>query len=155
MSKTPPFTELNGAFITKLFDIANYFNSYFINKVKSDVRIRNQMLPVSSKLSDSILRKKIMYDKEWSFEFKLTNAADIEKLLLALKSDKPCAVDNLDSRLLQLSAKTVARPLSHIFNLCFDNCFSSAVTAKVIPLPKTPKESFIGRDSRPISYYLS
>jgi hypothetical protein len=32
-NSTPYFIKLNGLFITKPFDVANYFNDYFISKV--------------------------------------------------------------------------------------------------------------------------
>ena len=32
MAKTPSFIEMNGGFITKPSDIANYFNNYFLSE---------------------------------------------------------------------------------------------------------------------------
>ena len=58
MAKTPSFIELNGEFITKPSDIANYFNNYFLSKVNT---LQNQMLPVSGGLSRAIIQNHIMW----------------------------------------------------------------------------------------------
>lgn len=110
--KTPAFIESGEGFITKPQEIADYFNNYFISKVD---KIRNDTLPANSQLSESIIQNDIMKDKECRFEFSVTNVSEIENLLLELKSDKPCGHDNLDSRLLKLSAEIIASPICFIF----------------------------------------
>lgn len=150
MSKTPSFIEQNGEFITKASAIANYFNNYFLSKVNT---LRNQMLPVNSNMSESIIKNHIMLGKDCWFEFKPIKVVDMEKLLHTIKCDKPCGFDNLDGRLLQLSAKLIAKSLCHIFNLCFEECVYPNLwkIAKVTPLSKNCRESFTGPNSRPIS----
>ena len=71
MAKTPSFIELNGEFITKPSDIANYFNNYFLSKVNT---LRNQMLPVSGGLSKAIIQNHIMCGKDCVFDFKPISA---------------------------------------------------------------------------------
>lgn len=145
-TKTSTFIESGNGLIAKLQDIANYFNDYFIGKVDT---IRNQMLPVS----ESLIKQHIMYDKKCKFEFLNVNIEEMEKLLLSLNCDKPCGYDNPDDKLLQLSARIVAKPLCHIFNLCLNEGVYPQMwkIAKVTPLPKHCKQSFTGPNSRPIS----
>ena len=112
MAKTPSFIELNGEFITKPSDIANYFNNYFLSKVNT---LRNQMLPVSGGLSKAIIKNHIMCGKDCVFDFKAISADFMVKILHTIKCDKPCGFDNIDGRLLQLSAKSIAKPVGHIF----------------------------------------
>lgn len=150
MGKAPSFIEVDGVFVTKAVDIANYFNNFFINKVNT---IRNQMLPVSGGLSDSIIKNKIMKDKVCNFKFKRIRVEEVEKLLLSIKSEKPCGVDHLDGRLLRLAVRFIAAPICHIFNLCFENSVYPQLwkIAKVTPLPKNSREPFAGPNSRPVS----
>ena len=150
MAKTPSFIELNGEFITKPSDIANYFNNYFLSKVNT---LRNQMLPVSGGLSKAIIKNHIMCGKDCVFDFKPISADFMVKILQTIKCDKPCGFDNIDGRLLQLSAKSIAKPVGHIFNLCFKECAYPDLwkIAKVTPLSKNSREPFTGSNSRPIS----
>ena len=149
MAKTPSFIELNGEFITKPSDIANYFNNYFLSKVNT---LRNQMLPVSGGLSKAIIQNHIMCGKDCVFDFKPISADFMVKILHTIKCDKPCGFDNIDGRLLQLSAKSIAKPVGHIFNLCFKECAYPDLwkIAKVTPLSKNSREPFTGSNSRPI-----
>ena len=75
------------------------------------------MIPRDGELSDAIIRKYIMHDNQCNFEFRVINADEAKKLLLSLKTDTPSGVDDLDSKLLRLSAEFVAKPLAYIFNL--------------------------------------
>lgn len=80
-----------------------------------------------------------MHDKQCHFEFKFLNADEIKKLLLSLKADKPCGVDDLGGKLLRLSAEFGAKSLAYILNRCFKECVYPQrwKIAKVMPLPKT------------------
>jgi hypothetical protein len=114
MAKTPSFIELNGEFITKPSDIANYFNNYFLSKVNT---LRNQMLPVSGGLSRAIIQNHIMCGKDCEFDFKPISVDYLVKILQTIKCDKPCGVDNIYGRLcgklqrLLLCQKTVGSHL--------------------------------------------
>ena len=123
VNKTSTLIECDGVLITKPKDIANYFGDYFMNKVGT---IRTQMLPGHGKLSDSIIKKEMMWGKECGFRFGVINEEDLEKLLLSIKCDNPCGIDNLDARSLQLSARIGVRPIFHI-SICvlIDVCFLS------------------------------
>lgn len=61
--------------------------------------------------------------------------------------------DNLDSRLLKLSAVHISKPTCHIFNKCLISgvCPKLWKEGKIIPLPKDTKSTFCGPNSRPIS----
>ena len=150
MAKTPSFIEMNGGFITKPSDIANYFNNYFLSKVNT---LRNEMRPVSGGMSKAIIENHIMCGSDCMFKFKMVSVDLVVKLLHTIKCDKPCGSDNVDGRLLQLSAKSIAEPVCHIFNLCFKECQYPDLwkIAKVTPLPKNSREPFTGPNSRPIS----
>ena len=149
-AKVPTFIEVNGVFLTKPVDIANYFNNFFITKIKN---IRDRMSPINSGLSQTIIRNKIMKGKECNFEFKEITIEEMEKLLMSVRSDKPCGVDHLDGRLIGLAANFIKLPLCHIFNLCIGTGVYPQVwkVAKVTPLPKNSRETFAGANSRPVS----
>lgn len=119
MAKTPSFIEVNGEFISKPFDIANYLDNYFLSKVNT---LRNQMLRGSGRLFKDITEQHIMRGKDCVFEFKPISVDFVVKQLNSIKCDKPCGFDNIDGRLLKLSAKSIAKPIGHIFNLCFKEC---------------------------------
>lgn len=150
MVKRLLFIEHNGILITRPYDIANYFNKYFLQKVNS---IRDQLLPGCYRPSIANIRNHIMVNKDCCFEFKTLREVDVEKLLLTIKCDKPCGLDNLDGKLLKLAAKVIAKPLCHIFNLCFKESIYPNLwkMAKVTPLPKNCREPLTGHNSRPIS----
>ena len=111
------------------------------------------MSPVYSRLSESIIKNEIMKGKVCHFEFKRITMVEMEKLLLSIKTNKPCGVDNLDGRLICLATNFIKEPLCHIFNVCIENCVFPQVwkVAKVTPLPKNSRETFAGANSRPVS----
>ena len=144
------FIEIDRSFITKPYEIANYFNNYFINKVD---RLRNDMCTTSNKGSNDRIKKSIMNGRVCMFGFHQVMEENIEKMLLHLSDDKPPGTDNLDCRLLRIAAKYISKPLCHIFNKCLEGgvCPEIWKEAKVIPLPKDKRATFAGPNSRPIS----
>ena len=60
-NSTPSFIESDGFFITKPFDIAIYFNYYFIGKVGKH---RQKMLTRNSEQLYSCIKKQIMKQKQ-------------------------------------------------------------------------------------------
>lgn len=148
-SATPSFIEVEGSFITKPVDVANYFNDYFINKV---CKLRQEMSTVGESLNSHI-QNKIMFGKNCAFEFCNITVEEVKKLLLSIDTEKPPGIDNWDGKLLKTVADHVATPVCHIFNLSlnsniFPECWKEA---KVIPLPKNTCAAFTGSNSRPIS----
>uniref|UniRef100_A0A3B3CXC8 Reverse transcriptase domain-containing protein n=1 Tax=Oryzias melastigma TaxID=30732 RepID=A0A3B3CXC8_ORYME len=144
------FIEVDGAFITKPSEIANYFNDYYKSKVSS---IIDEMPSVNGQLSERIIKKQIMNNKDCQFTFESVRENEIEKLLTNIKCNKPCGIDNMDGRLLKIAAKAIVKPVCHIFNLCTDECLYPDLwkISKVIPLLKHAKEPLTGQNSRPIS----
>ena len=63
---TPSFIESIGLIITKPFDVANYFNDYFIGKVG---KRRQEMPTTNSEQFYSCIKKRIMKEKHCKFEF--------------------------------------------------------------------------------------
>ena len=82
--------------------------------------------------------------KDCVFDFKPISADFMVKILQTIKCDKPCGFDHIDGRLLQLSAKSIAKPVGHIFNLCFKECAYADLwkIAKVTPLSKNSRGPF-------------
>lgn len=115
--------------------------------------IRDQKPFVDGKLSDSIIKDKIMKEKLCSFQFNKMRVEEVEKPLFSVKIDKSCGDDNLDGRLLRLAVKSIQKPICHIFNICFDNCVYPQPwkIAKVSPLTKNNREPYTGPNSRPVS----
>ena len=136
--------------MTKPTQIANYFNDYFVNKVS---KLREKMDCIVDSNSDELIKKFIMKDKLCNFEFNQVNVVQVEMLLRSLTVGGSAGTDNLDSRLLKLSAVYISKPICHIFNRCLISgvCPKLWKEGKIIPLPKDTKLTFCGPNSRPIS----
>lgn len=150
MSKMSSLIEDNGTVITKPFEIANYFNNYYEDKVKV---ILSEMSQFRTGISETIIREKIMFNRNCSFVFQHVENDNILKILKNINCEKPCGIDYMDGKLLKIAAESVVIPLCYIFNLCFENCIypNSWKIAKVIPLAKNTKQPLTGKNSRPIS----
>ena len=146
---TPSFLEINGQFLTKPAEIANHLNTYFIDKVGN---LRKGMPNLSNERSYLLIKNKIMKGKTCLFDFHQVETSEIVKILLSCK-DKPSGTDNLDSKLLKMTAHAISPAVGHIINTCLqENMFPQKwKTAKIIPLPKNAKLSFSAANSRPIS----
>lgn len=149
-SPTPSFIEVEGSFITKPVEIANYFNDYFMNKV---CKLRQEMSSPNDESLYSCIQNKIMHDKNCNFEFCEVTVEEVKKLIMSIHNEKPPGIDNLDGKLLKIVADHIAIPVSHIFNQSLNSNRFPQVwkEAKVIPLPKNPRAAFTGSNSRPIS----
>uniref|UniRef100_A0AAQ5ZG27 Reverse transcriptase domain-containing protein n=1 Tax=Amphiprion ocellaris TaxID=80972 RepID=A0AAQ5ZG27_AMPOC len=65
---------------------------------------------------------------------------------------KPAGMDELDVRLLKLVSDVISIPVFHIIiSLLKCRCPVKWKVAKIVPLPKNGKESFSGKNSRPVS----
>lgn len=60
------FIETDGTFITKPYDIANYFNNYFISKVD---KLRNAMCKTNDNVAYIIIKVDIIREKQGMFVF--------------------------------------------------------------------------------------
>lgn len=63
---TPSFLEVEGKFITKPIEIANYFNNHYIDKID---KLRNTMPNIDNNISYLLIKNKIMNDKNCTFKF--------------------------------------------------------------------------------------
>ena len=141
------FIELDGSFITKATDIANYFNYFFIGKIS---KLRDDM-PATATLTLHIqvhILDQIMKDKICTFEFRVeVSVEEVKKVLLSINNDKPPGSDNLDGTLLRIIADDIATPICHIFNLSLleSVCPQAWREAKVIQLPKNSKPPLLAQ----------
>ncbi|KAK6321486.1 hypothetical protein J4Q44_G00084620 [Coregonus suidteri] len=145
------FVESEGIFIRKPHDITNYFNEYFTGKVE---KLRNAMSPTDGSMSYTLIKDCIMKERQCMFEFHQVEREEVERMLLSLLDDKSPGTDNLDAKLLSVTANQISTPISHLFlNKClmYGVCPEVWKESKVIPLPKDKKSTFTGPNSRPIS----
>lgn len=92
--------------------VAQYFNNFFtckINRLRKDVCFDDVQYV-------SYILDRIMKDKICGFEFSTAEAVKVEELLISVNNEKQSGFDDLDGRLLKISAHLVASPITHIFN---------------------------------------
>ena len=144
------FIQSEGLFITKPYDIANYFNDFFKNKVE---KLRGGQQLSDGSLSNSLIKKEIMKDKNCLFNFNQIDKETVRKLIMLQADSTSSGTDNLDSKILKLVVNSVDTPICHIFNQCLIRGVHPTVwkEAKIIPLPKDKNKTFNGPNSRPIS----
>ena len=133
---TASFIKSDGLFITKPFDVANYFNDHFIGKR------RQEMPTTNSEPSYLCIKKLITKEKHCKFEFCKVSVGEVGKWLLSIDNDKPPGIDNIDGKLLRMVADSIATHICHIFNMSLEEslCLQGWREAKIIPLPKSGKE---------------
>ena len=143
------YIEVDGSFLTKSDQIANYFNDFFLSKVNT---LRTNMKQSSSNISNSIIKDKIMSNKDCCFVMEPISIIKMEALLSKCKVSSP-GIDNLDSKFVILAARYIAAPICHIVNLSIEKGVFPLgwKLAKVIPLSKNQSAPFSGPNSRPIS----
>lgn len=148
---TPSYLEVEGQFMTKPEDIANYLSYFFSDKIQ---KLKNGMEVCNSgqELSSSLIMNKIMKNKSCTFHFDEVQISTVEQHIRTSKN-KQAGIDNLDARLLKPVANALAPPICHIINLSFEKsiCPADWKIAKIIPLPKNNRDTFSGKNSRPIS----
>jgi hypothetical protein len=76
------------------------------------------------------------YEKHCSFAIRKESVERWKKIWLSINNDKPPGSDNLDEKLLRITADDIATPICHIFNLSLleSVCPQAWREAKVIPL---------------------
>ena len=72
-------------------------------------------------------------------QFNFTSVIAIYKDLSSLKSSKSRGSDDLDSKIIKISAPFISESLTYIYNLCIDKCYypQAFKDAKVLPLLKS------------------
>ena len=143
------YIEVDGSFLTKPDQIANYFNDFFYSKVNT---LRTNMIQSSTNISKSIIKDKIMLNKDCCFVMQTISISKMDAILSKCKVSSP-GIDNLDSKFVRLAARYIAAPICHIVNLSIQKgVFPQGwKLAKVIPLSKNQSAPFSGPNSRPIS----
>ena len=137
---------MDGSFLSRPSDIANYLNKYFINKVDE---LNNNMPAVDvNNISNSLIKDNIMKDKQCLLKFDKVCIKTVEDILRSCKN-KPPGIANLDGKLLKLVAEEIAPPICHIINMSFVNglCPLQWKRAKITPLLKNKKLQFSGQSS--------
>lgn len=92
----PAYLEVEGNFLTKPVQIANYFIDYFYDKVNN---LRRNMQQTSNCTSTTLISNLIMKDKKCKFKIEKVTITDVECLLNKCKG-RPPGVDNLDVKFL-------------------------------------------------------
>lgn len=94
-----------------------------------------------------------MKDKTCSFSLGSVDTRMVEEMLSDIKKEKPAGMDNMDGRLLKVSAQHVAGTVTHIINqsIKYGICPKVWKEAKIIPLQKNAKVNLSGANSRPVS----
>ena len=104
--------EENGSIITDFKEICNVFNNYFID--------------ISTKLAASIKNVKtlpleylgnFLPNVTTVFKFKNVTENEVLKMLKSIPNGKATGVDNLQVRILKISAPAIAKSLAYIINL--------------------------------------
>lgn len=97
-------------------------------------------------VSQTIINDSVMKERQCTFEIHHVENEYVEKILLSLSDDRSPGTDNLDSKLLRITAKYISTPICHIFNKCLEYgvCPDIWKEAKVIPLPKDNRSAFTG-----------
>ena len=144
----PSYLEVDGTFLTKPVDIANYFNDYYYYKINS---LRSNMQDTRIHVANTLIGK-FMENKNCKFKLEKVTVNEVECLLNKCK-DRPPGVDNLDVKFISMVANLIAEPVCHIINLSIEKsiCPKAWKIAKIIPLTKNSAAPFSGTNSRPIS----
>ena len=127
----------------KTTDIVNYFNDFFIGKIR---KLRDDMPATNADTTHPSILDQIYERQELYIWIPKVSVEEVKKWLLPINNDKPPGSDNLDGKLL-------SGRYCHIYCICLleSVCPQAGREAKVIPLPKNSKAVFTGSNSRPIS----
>ena len=102
--------EIGSKFVTLAKDMANEFNSFFINigknladKIQSTSTYQNYLFKAKTTSNN--------------FCFETISSGDVFKLLNGLKTNKATGLDNIPARILKLAAPSISDSLAYLFNL--------------------------------------
>ena len=146
---TPTQILSEGQVVTSPAGLSNCMNKFFLNKIK---KLRST---IPGALSDPLSKiKEAMRNRTCSFSIQETSEEDIRKVVSKLKNSAATGVDNIDTKIVKLSAQIIAPALTHIVNLSirtstFPDCWKYA---KVIPLLKsTDSDPLLPKSYRPVA----
>ena len=121
---------VNGFLISDDAEIANQFNRYFTS-VAEDL-VNN--IPTT----ESYFKKYLSEPNVKLIFIKPTTPDKIQNIISSIKPKLSCRIENIPSKVIKYSPKTILKALSHVFNLSLaqGTFISSFKTAKVIPIYK-------------------
>ena len=113
----------------------DHLNDHFIS-------IADKLIPENSTEQNDLDKlSKFCKSKNITSEltFPLMSVVDVYNYLLNLKQSATRGPDDIDNKILKISAPVISETLTYIYNLCIAKCFfpSHLKTAKVIPLFKS------------------
>ena len=137
--------EIGDRLVTTAKDMANEFNSFFINIGKTLA----DKITTRTNFKTYLQKVKTTHQK---FKFSAITSEDVFKLLSGLKTTKATGLDNISASLLKTAALAISGSLAHLFNLSLS---SEKVPidwkcAKVSAVFKKGSKLYIG-NYRPIS----
>ena len=135
---------VNGFLISDDAEIANQFNRYFTS-VAEDL-VNN--IPTT----ESYFKKYLSEPNVKLIFMKPTTPDEIQNIISTIKPKLSCRIENIPSKVIKYSPKTILKALSHVFNLSLaqGTFISSFKTAKVIPIYKKGDSKII-QNYRPVS----
>ena len=146
--------EENGALIKDKTEIANIFNSYFIDIADAAAEINEENFGTDSSTHPSIQSILTNHSSNitTNFDFEFTNSKQVEKSLLEMNTRKSCGHDLIPPRLLKESASVISEPLAKIMNCSISlGCYPTRwKMGQVTPLFKKDDE-FCKNSYRPVS----
>ena len=146
---TPTQIFNDGQLITSPAGLSNCMNKFFVNKIK---RLRES---IPATLRDPLANmREAMGTRMCTFHIQEISEADLKKVIYGLKNSAATGVDNIDTKIVKLSAELIAPMLTHIVNLSIrTSTFPSAWKyAKVIPLLKsTDSDPLLPKSYRPVA----
>jgi hypothetical protein len=104
--------EINGTLISNFKDICNAFNTYFIDIGTQLAASIPNVVNVPLDYLNSFLQQQTK-----TFNFKSVNANDVYRQIMNIPNGKATGLDNLQARLLKISAPAISSSLAFIFNL--------------------------------------
>ena len=138
---------VDGSLLTDFKDISNAFNNFFTN-------ISTQLATAIKIVSCSPLDylSKFIPDVNCTFKFKTVYESDVLKLISSIPNGKATGIDNIQVRILKMSAPAIANSLSHLFNMSLSSGQfpSDWKLARITPLFKKGNKTEPG-NYRPVS----
>lgn len=99
------------------------------------------MFPTDRSMSYTLLKDCIEKERQCMFEFHKVEREEVERMLFSLLDDKSPGTDNLDAKLLRVTANQISTQSLIFLNKCliYGVCPEVWKESKVIPLPKDKK----------------
>ena len=143
--KQKPFLIEHGKEVTDEKEVADIFNSFFVEKIR---KLKENIDP---KLRTDPLIKVI--DKSSRFSFNLVSPTQVEKIIAKMKNSPSAGVDGISARMLKMVKKEMAPVISMLINTSlesgvFPECFK---LAKITPIFKNKGCATDKCNYRPVS----